>query len=155
MTSRSGRTRCTARVPCCARRTPTSPSSGSGRASSTRSRLPAEETGMSKPQAGGAPDRHLVISTDCHAGLPPERYRDYLDPRYRAAFDQALPIQLEMTRAAEKQFLVADINAEWRRGREAALSGAWDHDQRTRVMDGDGVAGEVIFPDGITEMNAP
>jgi len=106
-------------------------------------------------QAAAGADRFLVISTDCHAGLPPEKYRDYLDPQYRAAFDQALPIQLQMTRAAEKQFLVADINAEWRRGRERALSGAWDHDARTDVMDGDGIAGEVIFPDGITEMNSP
>jgi predicted TIM-barrel fold metal-dependent hydrolase len=106
---------------------------------------------------GAAPgsDRFLVISTDCHAGLPPERYRDYLDPKHRAAFDQALPIQVEMTKAAEKQFLVADINEEWRRGRDAALSGAWDHDERTKVIDGDGIAGEVVFPDGITEMNTP
>ena len=100
-------------------------------------------------------DRYLVISSDCHAGLPPERYRDYLDAKYHAAFDQALPIQIEMTKAAEKQFLVADINAEWRRGREEMLSGAWDHDARIRVLDGDGIAAEVIFPDGITEMNAP
>ena len=28
-------------------------------------------------------DRYLVISSDCHAGLRPERYRDYLDPQYR------------------------------------------------------------------------
>ena len=35
------------------------------------------------------------------------------------------------------------------------LSGAWDHDERMRVMDGDGIAAEVIFPDGITEMNTP
>jgi predicted TIM-barrel fold metal-dependent hydrolase len=96
-----------------------------------------------------------VISSDCHAGLPPERYRDYLDAKYHAAFDQALPIQIEMTKAAEKQFLVADINAEWRRGREEMLSGAWDHDARIRVLDGDGIAAEVIFPDGITAMTAP
>ena len=32
-------------------------------------------------------DRYLVISSDCHAGLPPERYRDYLDPQYREAYD--------------------------------------------------------------------
>jgi predicted TIM-barrel fold metal-dependent hydrolase len=100
-------------------------------------------------------NRYLVISSDCHAGLPPERYRDYLDARYHAAFDQALPIQIEMTKAAERQFLVADINAEWRRGREEMLQGAWDHDARLRVLDGDGIAGEIIFPDGITEMNAP
>jgi predicted TIM-barrel fold metal-dependent hydrolase len=100
-------------------------------------------------------DRFLVISSDCHAGLPPERYREYLDPRYREAFDVALPIQLEETRKAAAKFLVADVNAEWRKGREQDLAGAWDHEVRTRVLDADGVAGEVIFPDGITEMNMP
>jgi len=100
-------------------------------------------------------DRYLVISSDCHAGLPPERYRDYLDPKYRPAFDQALPIQLQLTREASKRFLVDEINAGWRKGREGALSGAWDHEERVRVLDADGIAGEVIFPDGITEMNMP
>jgi predicted TIM-barrel fold metal-dependent hydrolase len=99
--------------------------------------------------------RHLVISSDGHAGLPPERYRGYLDAKYHAAFDAALPIQIEMTKAAEKRFLVADINAEWRRGREEALAGAWDSDARLKVLDDDGVAGEILFPDGVTEMNAP
>ena len=65
-------------------------------------------------------DRYLVISSDCHAGLPPERYREYLDPKYREAFDVALPIQLEETRKAAAKFLVADINAEWRKGRDEA-----------------------------------
>jgi predicted TIM-barrel fold metal-dependent hydrolase len=100
-------------------------------------------------------DRYLVISSDGHAGLPPERYRDYLDAKFHAAFDAVLPIQIEMTKAAEKRFLVAEINAEWRRGRQAALAGAWDSDARLRVLDDDGVAGEILFPDGITEMNAP
>ncbi len=75
-------------------------------------------------------DRYLVISSDCHAGLPPEQYRDYVDPRYREVFDVALPIQIAETQAAAKRFLVADINAEWRKGREAGLRGAWDHDER-------------------------
>jgi predicted TIM-barrel fold metal-dependent hydrolase len=100
-------------------------------------------------------DRIVVVSSDCHAGLPPERYRDYVSPKYRETFDVALPLQLEEVRAMSKKFLVADINEEWRKGRDHALSGAWDHDQRIRVLDGDGIAGEVIFPDGITEMNMP
>ncbi len=100
-------------------------------------------------------DRYLVISSDSHAGLPPERYRDYLDRRYHEAFDAALPLQNRMIKEAERRFLVGEINAEWRLGRERALSGAWDHSERIRVLDGDGIAGEVIFPDGITEMNTP
>lgn len=100
-------------------------------------------------------DRYLVVSSDGHAGLQPEQYRDYLDPQYREAFDVALPIQIQMTEAAEERFLVGDINREWRKGREAGLSGAWDSDERNKVLDGDGVAAEVLFPDGITERNAP
>jgi predicted TIM-barrel fold metal-dependent hydrolase len=100
-------------------------------------------------------DRHLVISSDCHAGLPPERYRDYVDPQYREIFDIALPIQAEEVKKAEKKFLIDEVNAQWRKGRERDLQGAWDHDTRIRVLDADGVAGEVIFPDGITEANMP
>ena len=94
-------------------------------------------------------DRYLVISSDCHAGLPPEQYRDYVDPKYRNTFDVALPIQIEETKKAAKKFLVADVNEEWRKGIEPALEGAWDHERRNEVLDGDGIAGEVIFPDGI------
>lgn len=100
-------------------------------------------------------DRYLVVSSDCHAGLPPERYRDYLDPQYREIFDAALPLQIAETKKAAKKFLVADINEEWRAGIRSGLSGAWDPDERTRVMDGDGCAAEVLFPDGVTEMNMP
>ncbi len=99
--------------------------------------------------------RLLVISSDCHAGLPAARYREYVDPQHREVFDQALPIQMQMLEEASRKFLVADINREWRRGREAELSGAWDHEQRLGVLDADGIAGEVIFPDGITESNTP
>ena len=99
--------------------------------------------------------RYTVISSDCHAGLPPEQYRDYVDPKYREIFDVALPIQIQMAEEMSKKFLIDEINAEWRKGREQDLSGAWDSDQRNKVLDGDGIAGEIIFPDGITEMNMP
>ena len=100
-------------------------------------------------------DRYLVVSSDGHAGPQPEVYRDYLDPKHREAFDVALPIQIEITEQMEKIFLVDEINADWRRGREAALTGAWDSEERNKVLDGDGIAAEVLFPDGITERNSP
>ncbi len=87
-------------------------------------------------------DRYLVISSDCHAGLPPEEYRAYLDPQYRATFDDALPIQLAETRKAAKKFLVAHINDKWRKGHESGLTGAWNHADRVKVLDVDGCAGE-------------
>ena len=100
-------------------------------------------------------DKILVISSDGHAGLPPEKYRDYVSPEHRETFDLALPIQSARAREMSEKFLIADINEQWRKGRAEPLSGAWDGDQRNKVMDGDGIAGEVIFPDGITEMNMP
>ncbi len=100
-------------------------------------------------------NRHLVIASDSHAGLHPPGYRDYLDPAFREEFDRVLPLQLDSTRKAEKMFLVKDINEKWRVGIEGPLTGAWDHDQRIDVLDADGIVGEVLFPDGITEKNAP
>jgi len=85
-------------------------------------------------------ERHLVISTDCHAGLPPGAYREYLDPQYRERFDAEITVQLETAKQSRKTMLVEDINAEWRKGREEMLTGAWDHDMRIKVLDGDGVA---------------
>lgn len=100
-------------------------------------------------------DRYLVVSSDGHAGPPAADYREYVDPQFRDAFDVALPIQIQLTRDAEKRFLIADINKDWRKGHDYELTGAWDTDARIKVIDADGVAVEVLFPDGVTEMNAP
>lgn len=100
-------------------------------------------------------DRYLIVSTDGHAGLPMEGYRDYLESKYFDAFDKALPKQKEMTRIAEEKFLISEFNDKWREGIEEQLTGAWDGAMRNKVIDADGVAAEVLFPDGITEMNAP
>jgi predicted TIM-barrel fold metal-dependent hydrolase len=100
-------------------------------------------------------DRYLVISSDGHAGPHAAEYRDYVDPKFRDAFDFALPIQIQMTEQAAKSFLVEDVNREWRKGREHELAGAWNAETRDKVLDADGVAAEVLFPDGVTEMNAP
>ncbi|MCI0545962.1 MAG: amidohydrolase family protein, partial [Candidatus Rokubacteria bacterium] len=100
-------------------------------------------------------DRHLVISTDGHAGLPPGEYRDYLDPEFREAYAGSLGLQLEQARALRRSMEIEEINRNWRRGIEKELTGAWDHAERLKVQDGDGIAVEVIFPDGLTENNAP
>ncbi|MDE0367928.1 MAG: amidohydrolase family protein [Gammaproteobacteria bacterium] len=100
-------------------------------------------------------DRFTVISSDCHAGLPPDRYRDYVDPEHREVFDMALPMQKAVTDKFEHMFLVKEANEKWRSGVEAQLSGAWNYERRLEVLDGDGIAGEIVFPDGITEQNAP
>lgn len=99
--------------------------------------------------------RHLVVSSDCHAGLPPQQYRDYLDPQYRERFDAEIAGQIAQREQMAKLFLVDEFNRTWKEQNWTGLTGAWDHDRRIEVLDGDGIAVEVVFPDGITEFNSP
>ena len=100
-------------------------------------------------------ERYLVISSDGHAGLPPEQYRDYLDPQYRDEFDRQNAARLEALKNAGAMLEMAEESAKWADGKDNGLAGAWDHDQRIAVLDGDGIAGEVLFVDGLTEQNSP
>ncbi len=105
--------------------------------------------------SAGPEERYLVVSADGHAGLLPERYRDYLDPGTRGAFDACIAAEIAERAEREKDFLIHDYNERWRSGKGRLLAGAWDSDVRLEVIDADGVAAEVLFPDGITERNAP
>lgn len=100
-------------------------------------------------------DRYLVISSDGHAGLPPEKYRGYLEAKYHTRFDEVLQQEIRKREEHEKAFLLDDFNTKWRAKVGDGLEGAWDPVIRNRVLDGDGVVAELLFPDGITERNAP
>jgi predicted TIM-barrel fold metal-dependent hydrolase len=90
-------------------------------------------------------ERYLVISADCHAGLPSEQYRDWLDPEFRPAFDD----HLAERRAMISQLMAGDEDfaRRWEEENAEGLQGAWDAGRRDKELDQDGVAGEVIFPD--------
>ena len=96
----------------------------------------------------GADERVLVISADCHAGLPNAEYRDWLDPALHAAFDESLDARERQRQMALEGFLNAEFAAEWANDNEEGLRGSWDAGRRDKELDADGVAGEVIFPDG-------
>jgi predicted TIM-barrel fold metal-dependent hydrolase len=86
-------------------------------------------------------NRLLVISSDCHAG--PERmndYRPYLDPGFRGDFDD----YCAQVDAFDGQFGGLTGGGATSTGEE----GLWDIDVRTRCLDEDGVAAEVIFAQG-------
>ncbi len=100
-------------------------------------------------------DRMLVVSSDCHAGLPIAQYRTYIDSQYHEMLDAVVPITIEMSKQAEASFLIKEINDEWRSGIEQELTGAWDYDERVKMLDNEGIAAEIVFPDGITEINTP
>ncbi|MGH2685314.1 MAG: amidohydrolase family protein, partial [Actinomycetota bacterium] len=90
-------------------------------------------------------DRYLMISSDGHAGPPAELYRDYLDPSYHAQFD-AHHEQMSALRAASQN---AEFRKEWeaQTGGDGGLTAAYDSETRNEMLDREGVAAEVLFPD--------
>ena len=92
-------------------------------------------------------DRYLVISSDTHAGLPNEQYRDWLDPEYRERFDAYLEARAKLAESARQGFLNEEFAEEWQAENAEGLRGGWDAARRDKELDADGVAGEVIFPD--------
>lgn len=94
----------------------------------------------------GQPLNHyLVISADCHAELPTEQYRPYVDPEFRDEFDRYLGERAESMAAggiSDAAFAEA-----WFEENGEGIAGGWDVARRDKELDGDGVAGEVIFPD--------
>src|SRR4051812_49748527 len=92
-------------------------------------------------------DRYLVISSDCHAGLPNAQYRDWLDPEYRDRFDQHLADRTRMMELASRGVLNEEFAGEGERENAEGLQGGWDAARRDKELDADGVVGEVIFPD--------
>ena len=72
-------------------------------------------------------DRLIVVSTDCHAGLPIADYKPYVETRYHEMMDLAVPVTVEMMEKAES-FLIKEINDAWRAPIAQELTGAWDYE---------------------------
>ncbi|HEY8524563.1 MAG TPA: amidohydrolase family protein [Acidimicrobiales bacterium] len=86
--------------------------------------------------------KYLVISADGHAGPPPAVYRDYLDPAFREAFDRHQE-ELQALRMVDDDFV-----AEWdEETGDREMRAAFDPAVRDAVLDREGVAAEVLFPD--------
>lgn len=88
---------------------------------------------------------YLILSSDCHAGLPTEQYRPYVDPEHRGAFDAMLEERGAQVSAIIDNTEFAD---QWFGENLEGIRGAWDSSRRDKELDADGVVGEVIFPDG-------
>ncbi|HLN16417.1 MAG TPA: amidohydrolase family protein [Acidimicrobiales bacterium] len=89
-------------------------------------------------------ERYLIISADCHAGLPTEEYRPYVDPGFREAFDDMIRERQSITRTLSDP----EFAEHWMEENKEGISGAWNGARRDKELDADGVVGEVIFPDG-------
>ncbi len=89
---------------------------------------------------------YLIISADTHAELPTERYREYVDPpEYREDFEAYLAEKQAAAQAGG--FIDEEFAQTWFDEHGEGIAGGWDVAQRDKELDGDGVAGEVIFPD--------
>ena len=51
-------------------------------------------------------DRYLVISSDGHAGLPPEEYRKYLESKYHDEYDRVVLEEIQRREEHEKAWLI-------------------------------------------------
>ena len=91
-------------------------------------------------------DRYLVISSDCHGGAQLHEYRPYLESQFHPQFDEWVVERHEHRRLVEE--VNGEYVARWESENAEALKGAYDPVVRDKVLDADGVAGEVIFADG-------
>ena len=72
-------------------------------------------------------DRYMILSSDAHAGALAAEYRNYLPSQWHAEFDA---------------WLAAIVNP-WVDTNDARN---WDSSDRLTAMEGEGVTGEVLFP---------
>jgi predicted TIM-barrel fold metal-dependent hydrolase len=85
---------------------------------------------------------YLIVSGDGHAGPPPEVYREYLDPEFREPFDR------HQEELAAGRMVDQDFVDEWdEETGDREMRAAYDSAVRDRVLDEEGVAAEVLFPD--------
>ena len=102
-------------------------------------------------------DRYTVISSDCHAAPPMKDFRPYVSAAQRDAFDEWLGWTEQKAAAARRKRIGGNLfDEDYVKQAEKAepvasggMTGAWDHERRVRELEADGVAGEVIFPNGI------
>ncbi len=106
-------------------------------------------------------DRYLLISSDGHAGPPLPVFRDYLDPKHRRAYDDWMNVRVGVgaNAGATKIDLVGPEKRESFAADDAVQAGgrhgAWDPGVRARELDREGVAAEVLFPDGTLDNDPP
>jgi predicted TIM-barrel fold metal-dependent hydrolase len=93
-------------------------------------------------------DRYMVISSDTHAGPPTVVYRDYVDPKYREAFDQDVAATEQLIGLRRDLVDSADFEQKWEEETgDGGKRASWDPAARDVELDREGVVAEVIFPD--------
>jgi predicted TIM-barrel fold metal-dependent hydrolase len=85
---------------------------------------------------------YIIVSSDGHAGPTVDAYREYLDPVFHDAFDEHQAV-VAAGRPISDEFI-----EEWdEETGDHELKAAYDPATRDAILDAEGVAAEVIFPD--------
>ncbi len=86
--------------------------------------------------------KYLVISADGHAGPPAAIYREYLEERFRAQFDE------HQAGLASAGMVANEFIEEWdEETGDHEMRAGYDPAARDAILDKEGVAAEVLFPD--------
>ena len=103
----------------------------------------------------GSDEHVLLVSSDGHVGAPAESYREYVDPQYRADFDEWLGDYVPLWLATKPKD--ADIPVTWSEDFKQhwldqddvrwGIVGKWDAKRRLEALDEDGVTVDLLFPD--------
>lgn len=68
-------------------------------------------------------ENYLIISSDTHAGLPDVQYKEYLEPRYRGAFDEDLVQRAALRAPMNAQVEELEFVKDWYDENEEGLRG--------------------------------
>jgi predicted TIM-barrel fold metal-dependent hydrolase len=101
-----------------------------------------------------AEQREIYISCDGHATGRPDDYVPYIDPAYRDRYAE-FARDLKARRAAQRKAMQAGVSLFTDEGSFGLdeetgddRDGEWNSTVRTRVLEGEGVVAEVLFPNG-------
>jgi predicted TIM-barrel fold metal-dependent hydrolase len=100
-------------------------------------------------------EKLLIVSSDGHVGPPAATYRAYVDPEYRADFDEWLNHYVPLWLATKEKdpslpdTWSEDFKQHWLEQDEVrwGIVGKWDAGRRLEALDVDGVSVDLLFPD--------
>ncbi len=84
-------------------------------------------------------ERLLVVSADCHAGAPLYGYREYLPRHWHREFDAWAASFTDPWLEVEERDIKFGVSSF-----DSQIS--WDSAYRQKVLEADGIVGEVLFP---------
>jgi predicted TIM-barrel fold metal-dependent hydrolase len=83
---------------------------------------------------------YVIISSDCHAGADRPDYKPYLERRWHDEFDAWVATYFDA-------WATVDTDSEYKAGVSSFASPVnWDSDKRMEVLESEGIAAEVVFP---------